>query len=227
MIPLLNIQSIEKSYGDNNLFSNLSFDLKSKEHLGLIGMNGSGKSTLLKIICGNTLPDTGELFFKNGTRCLYVPQKDNIDQNKSIEESLYTEIIKHIHEEKELQKAVKRAMGTGKFRDGSQKCKSLSGGLLKRLAITRAVASKPDLLLLDEPTNHLDINGILWLEALLKNAKFTFIVVTHDRYFLNNVCDHIMELGKQYPEGYLRVKGDYNKFNREKINFLKAPLLRC
>ena len=222
MIPLLTIQSIEKSYGNTNLFSNLCFDLKPKEHLGLIGMNGSGKSTLLKIICGEILPDSGEFILKNGTRCLYVPQKEELDQDKSIEESLCIEIKKHIHGEKEVQKAVKRALGTGRFTDPDQKCNSLSGGLQKRLAITRAIASKPDLLLLDEPTNHLDINGILWLEDLLKNAKFSFIVVTHDRYFLNSVCNHIMELGKQYPNGYLRVAGDYNKFNKAKINCMKA-----
>ena len=222
MIPLLTIQSIEKSYGNNNLFSNLSFDIKQKEHLGLIGMNGSGKSTLLKIICGKTLPDSGELILKNGMRCLYVPQKEELDQDKSVEDSLCIEIQKHIHEEKELQKAVKRALGTGKFNDANQQCKSLSGGLQKRLAITRAVASEPDLLLLDEPTNHLDINGILWLEGLLKNAKFSFIVVTHDRYFLNSVCNHIMELGTQYPDGFLRVNGDYNKFSKEKTNYMNA-----
>ncbi|MCK5100426.1 MAG: ABC-F family ATP-binding cassette domain-containing protein, partial [Desulfobacteraceae bacterium] len=222
MIPLLTIRSIEKSYGNSNLFSKLSFDLKQKEHLGLIGINGSGKSTILKMICGKTLPDTGELILKSNTRCLYVPQKEEIDQNKSVEQSLYQEIEKHIHEEKELQKAVKRALGTGKFDNADQKCKSLSGGLQKRLAITRAVASQPDLLLLDEPTNHLDINGILWLEELLKNARFSFIVVTHDRYFLNSICNNIMELGKHYPDGFLRIKGDYNSFEKERKNFIKA-----
>ncbi|MCD4743701.1 MAG: ABC-F family ATP-binding cassette domain-containing protein [Desulfobacteraceae bacterium] len=222
MIPLLTIKSLEKSYGNNNLFSNLYFDLKSKEHIGLIGMNGTGKSTLLKIICGKTLPDTGEAILQNSARCLYVPQKEILDQEKSIEENLYQEIQKHIHGEKELQKAVKRALGTGYFNNADQLCKSLSGGLQKRLAITRAVASEPDLLLLDEPTNHLDINGIIWLEELLKNAGFSFIVITHDRYFLNSVCNNIMELGKQYPDGFLRINGDYNRFDKEKINFIKA-----
>ncbi len=222
MIPLLSIKSIEKSYGNSNLFSNLSFDLKPQEHLGLIGMNGTGKSTLLKIICGSSLSDSGEFKLKSGTRCLYVPQKDEINLDINIEETLLFEIKKYIHEEKELLKTVKQALGTGKFTDPYQKCKSLSGGLQKRLAITRAIASKPDLLLLDEPTNHLDINGILWLEELLKNAKFSFIVATHDRYFLNNVCTHIMELGKQYPNGYLRTKGSYDRFNKEKINILNA-----
>ncbi len=222
MIPLLSIKSIEKSYGNNNLFSNLSFDLKPQEHLGLIGMNGTGKSTLLKIVCGNSLSDSGEFKLMSGTRCLYVPQKDEIDQDKNIEETLLFEIKKYIHEEKELLKAVKQALGKGKFTNPDQKCKSLSGGLQKRLAITRAIASKPDLLLLDEPTNHLDINGILWLEELLKNAKFSYILATHDRYFLNNVCTHIMELGKQYSNGYLRTKGNYDRFNKEKINILNA-----
>ncbi|MCP3901716.1 MAG: ABC-F family ATP-binding cassette domain-containing protein, partial [Desulfobacteraceae bacterium] len=222
MIPIVTIQSIEKSYGNNNLFSNLSFDLKPKEHLGLIGMNGTGKSTLLKIICGNSHSDSGECKLKSNTRCLYVPQKEEIDQSKSIEETLFIEIQKHIHEKKELLKAVKQGLGTGKFANPDQQCSSLSGGLQKRLAITRAIASKPDLLLLDEPTNHLDINGILWLENLLKNAKFSFIVATHDRYFLNSVCNHIMELGKQYPNGYLRTKGNYDRFNKEKINVLNA-----
>ncbi|MCK5096767.1 MAG: ATP-binding cassette domain-containing protein, partial [Desulfobacteraceae bacterium] len=144
MIPLVTIRSLEKSYGNNNLFNNLCFDIKLTEHLGLIGMNGSGKSTLLKIICNKTQPDSGESILKTNTRCLYVPQKEKIDQEKSIKENLYQEIQKHIHGEKELQKAVKRALGTGKFDNADQKCKSLSGGLQKRLAITRAVASEPD-----------------------------------------------------------------------------------
>ncbi len=222
MIPFLTIRSIEKSYGNTNLFSNLSFDLKPKEHLGLIGMNGSGKSTLLKIISGETLPDFGESILKNHTRCIYVPQKDEIDPDKTIEQILLFEIEKHIHGEKDIQKSVKRAIGTGQFDHAHQKCSSLSGGLQKRLAITRAVASQPDLLLLDEPTNHLDINGILWLEQLLKISKFSFIVITHDRYFLNSVCNNIMELGKQYPDGFLKVNGNYTKFNKEKIKLLKA-----
>ncbi len=222
MIPLVTIRSIEKSYGNNNLFTDLCFDIKPNEHIGLIGMNGSGKSTLLKIICNKGLPDAGESILKTNTRCLYVPQKEEIDQEKTIKENLYQEIQKHIQGEKELQKAVNRALGKGKFDNADQKCESLSGGLQKRLAITRAVASEPDLLLLDEPTNHLDINGILWLEELLKNAKFSFIVVTHDRFFLNTVCNNIMELGKQYPDGFLRVKGDYTKFKKERINFLSA-----
>jgi ABC transport system ATP-binding/permease protein len=222
MIPLLTIRSIEKSYGNNNLFNNLCFDLKPKEHLGLIGMNGSGKSTLLKIICKKAIADSGESLLKTNTRCLYVPQKEELDLEKSIKENLVSEIRRHIPDEKELQKAVKRAIGKGKFDDADQKCKFLSGGLQKRLAITRAIASEPDILLLDEPTNHLDINGILWLEGLLKNAGFSFIVVTHDRFFLNTVCNNIMELGKQYPEGYLRVNGDYDRFKKERTKFLST-----
>ncbi len=222
MIPLLTIKSIDKAYGNTTLFSNLSFDLKPKERLGLVGMNGTGKSTLLKIISKKTLPDSGECILKTNLRCLYVPQKENLDQDKTIKENLDKEIKKYIHDEKEQVKALKRALGTGKFDNGELKCKTLSGGLQKRLAITRAIASEPDLLLLDEPTNHLDINGILWLEALLKNARFSFIVVTHDRYFLNSVCNNIMELGRQYIDGFLKTKGDYTKFKKTRLNFIQA-----
>ncbi len=222
MIPLLTIKSIEKTYGDNTLFSSLSFLLMQKEHLGLIGMNGSGKSSLLKIICGKSQVDYGESILKKGQRCLYVPQTEKIDLSKTIEQNLYKEIQNHIHDKKEVKRAVQKGLGTGNFQDSDEKCSQLSGGLLKRLAITRAVASNPDLLLLDEPTNHLDINGIFWLEKLLKNATFAFIVVTHDRHFLNNVCSNIMELGKQYPDGFFRIKGDYKKFEKERVNFLST-----
>ncbi len=222
MIPFLTIQSLGKSYGNTDLFSNLSFDIKPGERLGLIGINGSGKSTLLKIIAGNASPDEGESKLKSRVRCIYVPQTDETDPEISIEMALNIELKKYFHGEKELARAVNRALGTGGFQNSRQKCGSLSGGLVKRLAITRAAACEPDLLLLDEPTNHLDINGIIWLENLLAKSDFTFIVVTHDRYFLNSVCNQIMELGRQYPYGYLRIRGDYDRFNKEKIKLITA-----
>ena len=168
MSVLFSVKEISKTYGDDTLFSDLSFDVKTGEKLGLIGMNGSGKSTLLKIICGLSLPDTGEVNVKSGEQLVYLSQEDKFDPDLTVEQVLYQSLESLHIEDKERHRRVSRAMGKGGFADANEKVGQLSGGWRKRLAITRALCLEPDLLLLDEPTNHLDIAGILWLEKTLK-----------------------------------------------------------
>ena len=122
--------------------------------------------------------------------------------------------------EREAQRSI--ALAAAGFENGDQIVGTLSGGWKKRLAIARALVQRPDLLLLDEPTNHLDLQGVLWLESLLKSASFAFVLVSHDRYFLENVTNRIVELNRAYPEGYLSIKGNYSEFLTQKEDFLAA-----
>ncbi len=220
MSLIFSLKNISKTYGDDTLFQDLSFDFKLNEKQGLIGMNGSGKSTLLKLIAGEVKPDTGELITKTGLRFVYLPQEDHLDPDKTIEDHLYNCLKDSPFDEKERHRIVQKALGKTGFPDPNLTASDLSGGWKKKLSITRALCCRPDLLLLDEPTNHLDINGILWLEDVLKSARFSFIVVSHDRSFLENVCLNIMEIGQYYPSGYFKIQGQYKKFEKERQNFL-------
>ncbi len=222
MSSVFSLKNISKTYGDDTLFSDLSIDFKANEQLGLIGMNGSGKSTLLKLVAQLTEPDTGELMIQSGCRFVYLSQKDNFDPDQTIEQVLFNIAKNYIFDEKEQHRIVQRAIGKGLFEDPTAQIKTLSGGWKKKLAITRALCSQPDMLLLDEPTNHLDINGIIWLENILKTASFSFIVVSHDRTFLENICKNVMEIGMYYPEGFFRTAGQYKNFIKQREKFLIA-----
>ncbi|OGR22801.1 MAG: toluene ABC transporter ATP-binding protein [Desulfobacterales bacterium RIFOXYA12_FULL_46_15] len=222
MTLMFNLKNISKTYGDDTLFQDLSFDFKLNEKLGMIGMNGSGKSTLLKLIAGLVQPDTGELIARAGLKFVYLPQEDSLDPGRTIEEHLYNCLINSTFDEKERHRIVQKALGETGFPDPNLTASALSGGWKKKLAVTRAICCRPDLLLMDEPTNHLDIGGILWLEEILKSARFSFIVVSHDRSFLENVCLDIMEIGHYYPTGYFKIQGQYKKFEKERQNFLIA-----
>jgi len=220
MSHIFSLKNVSKTYGDDTLFHDLSFDFKLKEQIGLIGMNGSGKSTLLKIIANEIEPDTGELITNTGLRFIYLPQEDHLDSDQTVEQLLYDSSKGSPFDDRERHKIVQKSLGKGEFENINMPVGNLSGGWKKKLAITRALCCKPDILLLDEPTNHLDINGILWLEELLKSAQFSFIVVSHDRTFLENVCLNVMEIAKYYPEGYFKITGQYKKFEKERKKFL-------
>ena len=222
MSLVFSLKNVSKTYGDDTLFHDLSIDFKLNEQLGLIGMNGSGKSTFLKLIANITQPDTGEFIAKTGLRVIYLPQEDQLNPDQTVEQILYDSIKDSPFDEKERHKIVQTSLGKGGFTDANLLSKNLSGGWVKRLTITRALCCQPDILLLDEPTNHLDINGILWLEEILKTAGFSFIVVSHDRAFLENICSNVMEIGKYYPSGYFKIQGQYKKFEKERRKFLEA-----
>ncbi|WP_035237507.1 ABC-F family ATP-binding cassette domain-containing protein [Desulfobacter vibrioformis] len=222
MTVLVSIRELCKAYGDDTLFTGLSLDVKPGEKLGLIGMNGSGKSTLLKIICGFSTPDEGEISVQAGLSLVYLAQEDEFDTDLSIEQVLFNSLSSLDLQEKERHRRVNRALGSGGFTNAAIKTKELSGGWRKRLAITRAFCLEPDLLLLDEPTNHLDIAGILWLEQLLLTARFSFVAVSHDRAFLENVCSHTMEIARYYQGGVFKIQGNYLKFEQERDKYLEA-----
>nr|WP_319493239.1 ABC-F family ATP-binding cassette domain-containing protein [uncultured Desulfobacter sp.] len=222
MTVLVSVKELCKAYGDDTLFTGLTVDVKPGEKLGLIGMNGSGKSTLLKIICGESAPDEGEVGVQPGLALVYLAQEDTFDTDLTIEQVLFNSLSSLDMQEKERHRRVNRALGLGGFADAAQKTKGLSGGWRKRLAITRAFCQEPDLLLLDEPTNHLDIAGILWLEQMLSTARFSFVAVSHDRAFLENVCSHTMEIARYYQGGVFKIQGNYRKFEQERDKYLEA-----
>ncbi len=224
MTLIFSYKSIYKTYGETPVFEDLSVNFTSTERLGLIGGNGSGKSTLLKIMAEKDSPDKGDKFLKSFTKLIYLPQEDELEPDKTVEETLIDGLANEKIDDQERYRRVKKILGVAKFEDESQKCSTLSGGWRKRLAIARSLTLEPDLFLLDEPTNHLDINGILWLEDLLKKAAFAFVVVSHDRCFLENVSHKVMELGKFYPEGQFTINGGYNKFVKHRQTFIEGQL---
>ncbi|MEO8659752.1 MAG: ABC-F family ATP-binding cassette domain-containing protein [Bryobacteraceae bacterium] len=226
MAVLLVCSSVSKSFGSDPLFENVSFAINDGDRLGLVGPNGSGKSTLLKILAGQMDPDTGESSVRKGVRLSYVPQDAAFESGLTAIQVLEEALDGEHMEDDEKQARVSSTLGKAGFPSGSVDAASLSGGWKKRLAIARAVVMAPDILLLDEPTNHLDFEGILWLEKMLASAPFASIVVSHDRYFLENVVNQMAELNRIYPEGIYRSEGNYSRFLEKKDEYLVAHAKR-
>ena len=223
--PLLSVMGAGKSFGAAPLFSNISIHIREGERLGLIGPNGSGKSTLLKIMAGMLEPDTGTRTVRKLTRIGYVPQEPEfaagITAGMVLEAALPAR-GEHGMDEAERAAAVSVTLGKAGFADGSATVESLSGGWKRRLSIARELIRNPDVLLLDEPTNHLDLEGILWLEALVEAAPFATVIVSHDRYFLENAATEVAEINRAYPDGMFRAEGNYADFLELREAFLEA-----
>lgn len=207
---LVSCQSVGKSYGLNHLFSDITLSVHAGEKLGLVGPNGSGKSTFLKLLADVESADGGQIARTGGVNLVHLPQSDRFPPEASVGEVLHASLPGVLREQG--LDAIRDLIQEAGFSGTDQSVETLSGGWRKRLAITCALAQSPDLLLLDEPTNHLDLEGILWLESRLKSASFAFVLVSHDRYLLQNVTNRIIELDKRYPNGYLSVAGDYATF---------------
>src|SRR6476619_429094 len=205
MAVLLSVESLTKSYTSRPLFENLSFTIAEGDHIGLVGPNGSGKSTLLKNLAGVEQPDSGTRAVRKGVRIGYVPQDAVFTPGLSVEEVVLDALSGAPLDDYEQASRIARALGKAGFTDRSLATDALSGGWRKRLAIARELALEPDVLLLDEPTNHLDVDAILWLEALLRSEPEAFVVVSHDRYFLENVAKRMLELNRVYPGGMLQT----------------------
>ena len=202
MALLLNGRELKKSFGARPLFEGISLTISDGDRLGLIGPNGTGKSTLLQILAGRVDTDKGEVALRRLARMTYVQQESVFTPGITVAEAVKAD-------EDPRQQSMLSQAG---FDDIHVPVESLSGGWKKRVAIIQALTGEPDLLLLDEPTNHLDLQGILWLEKLLAQARFAAIVITHDRYFLENVSTHVAEMAPAYPGGLFMVKGAYGEF---------------
>lgn len=219
---LLSCESISKSYGVRALFANLTLALCEGDHVGLIGPNGSGKSTLLKILAGLETPDQGTRTLRGHTRVGYVPQEPSFPPDHSIEHVLEEALTAAGRDPHEEGRRIARALSIGTFPDPEQSVDTLSGGWRKRLAITQALLLEPDVLLMDEPTNHLDVEGILWLERLLRNRAKAFLVISHDRRFLESIASRMVELNRCYPEGRFEARGRYSDFLEQRDAALQA-----
>jgi len=237
----LSVENISKSYGERILFKDISFGINKDQKIAFVAKNGTGKTSILNIIAGLDVPDSGQIVSRKNISIAYLAQKDNLDNNLTIEESVfntdnkilsvisqYEKALKNPENEEAYQKAFelmeqfnawdfetqyKQILSKLKLDDVSQKVASLSGGQKKRLSLAIVLIHKPDLLILDEPTNHLDLEMIEWLEDFFAKEKITLFMVTHDRYFLERVCDEILELdeGKIY-----KYKGNYSYYLEKK-----------
>ena len=222
MAILLSGQGLSKSFGARTLFDDISLEVGDGERLGLIGPNGSGKSTLLKILAGALEPDHGTCTRRKGLRTGYLPQEDVFPAGFTIEQVLQAALADLHLEDYECDHRVAAMISRFEFADRTTPADKLSGGWRKRLALARELVREPDVLMLDEPTNHLDLEGILWLEKLLKNASFAVVVVSHDRYLLENATNRVVELSRAYPQGYFRAAGNYSEFLVKREEFLEA-----
>lgn len=237
----LSVENVAKSYGTRKLFEGVSFGLAEGEKAALVARNGSGKTTLLRLLSGAEAPDSGNVTFRKSIRVAFLSQEPELNENSTILESAlaaenpmsralirYEKALENMENAEAYQKAfddmdhlkawdfegqVKMVLGKLGLHEVHQKIASLSGGQRKRVALASILISQPDLLILDEPTNHLDLDMIEWLETFLAQRGLTLLMVTHDRYFLESICDTILEFdgGKLY-----RHPGNYSKFLERK-----------
>ena len=237
----LNVEGISKSYGELELFSNISFSIHKDQKIAFVAKNGSGKTSILNILSGKDVPDSGQIVVRKGLRLAFLDQEPDLNPKLSIEEHIFTSdlpILKIIetyesalqnpedtdgyqsafeamerHNAWEFETQYQQILFQLKLEDLKAKIASLSGGQKKRLALAEALISKPDILILDEPTNHLDLKMIEWLEDYFAKTQQTLFMVTHDRYFLERVCNEIIELdhGKLYT-----YKGNYSYYLEKK-----------
>jgi len=224
--PIVNAQALSKAFGADPLFQNVWFTISQGDRIGLIGPNGSGKSTLLKILAGSIDPDSGEVSLRKRARLSYVEQDSKFQPGFTVRSVIDAALEKGGVPQVDRAGRSAETLGRAGFDDLGAEATSLSGGWQKRLSIVEALVQAPDILLLDEPTNHLDLGGIEWLEGLLRQAAFASVIVSHDRYFLENIATEIAELSRVYPGGVLRVHGSYSTFLEKKEEFLHAQSKR-
>jgi ATP-binding cassette subfamily F protein uup len=223
---LINAANLTHAFGSSPLFQDVSFSISENERIGLIGRNGSGKSTLLQILAGIRVPDSGTVSVRKNAAIGYVAQDSLFPPGISVRDVIRQAMDRAAVASEEQAAREAEVLGRAGFLRFDAEAASLSGGWQKRLAVAEAVVSNPDVLLLDEPTNHLDIRGIEWLEKFLQAGQFASVVVSHDRYFLDNVATSIIEIDRAYSGGTYRVQGSYSSFLEEKDSFLIAQAKR-
>lgn len=224
MAILISCQSISKSYSSRPLFRDISFGVEERERIGLIGPNGAGKSTLLKILAGKSQPDEGSVVARRRLRISFLAQNQEFPGDQTVEEIVTNAANEVEFEDYERDASVDSTLAAIGFPDRNAKADTLSGGWRKRLGVACVLAQRPELLFMDEPTNHLDLEGILWLETVLKSSNFSYLVVSHDRAFLESIAQRVIELNPTFPQGYLSVKGNYSRYLEAKDQQVEAQV---
>ena len=221
-IPYLDVQQLTKSFGSLVLFENISFSIAEGQKVGLIAKNGTGKSTLLSVLSGKEGYDSGEIIFRRDLRVGMLEQSPVFDTKESVLDACFN----HQGDPEKVLKA-KQILTQLKIRDLQQPMGQLSGGQQKRVALANVLITDPDLLILDEPTNHLDLEMIEWLEGFLNRGNKTLLMVTHDRFFLDRVCNLILELDDQTIYTYRGNYSYYLEKRQERIDNRRAEIARA
>ena len=221
-IPYLDVQNLTKSFGAQVLFKDISFSIAEGQHVGLVAQNGTGKSTLLSILTGKEGYDSGSIIYRNDLRVGMLEQSPHFDPEESVLDACFN----HEGNPERLLKA-KQILTMLKLYDLDQPMGQLSGGQQKRVALANVLILEPDFLILDEPTNHLDLEMIEWLEGYLSRGNKTIFMVTHDRYFLDNVCNTILELDNNTIYTYRGNYSYYLEKRQERIDNTRAEIARA
>ena len=219
MKPYLQVENLTKSYGDRLLFDSVTFGVNEGDKIGLIAKNGTGKSTLLRILSGSEAPDSGSVTFRNDLRVGFLAQMPEFEKGKSIMDNLLATVRPEQHEEWGHEDRIRQMLSQLGIDDPSREVDHLSGGQLKRVALAQVLLGNPDLLILDEPTNHLDLASVEWLENYLTRMRVTLLMVTHDRYFLDRVCNKIIEIDMQQIFTY---EGNFDLYLRRRAERIEA-----
>lgn len=221
-IPYLDVQNLTKSFGAQVLFKDISFSIAEGQHIGLVAQNGTGKSTLLSILTGRESYDSGNIIYRNDLRVGMLEQNPKFDPKESVLDACFN----HEGNPNRILKA-KQILTMLKINDLDQPMEQLSGGQQKRVALANVLILEPDFLILDEPTNHLDLEMIEWLEGYLSRGNKTIFMVTHDRYFLDNVCNTILELDNKTIYTYRGNYSYYLEKRQERIDNTRAEIARA
>lgn len=222
MTPLLDVQNISKAFGAHVLFKNISFSIAEGQHVGLIAKNGTGKSTLLSLLSGKESVDSGSIIFRRDIKVGFLEQQPKFDPEESVLDACFN----HQGDPDRILKA-KQILTQLHITDLTQPMGQLSGGQQKRIALANVLITEPDLLILDEPTNHLDLEMIEWLEGYLQRGNKTLLMVTHDRYFLDRVCNLILELDNHTVYSYRGNFQYYMEKRQERIDATRAEIERA
>ena len=222
MTPLLDVQNISKAFGAHVLFENISFSIAEGQHVGLIAKNGTGKSTLLSLLSGKESVDSGSIIFRRDIKVGFLEQQPKFDPEESVLDACFN----HQGDPDRILKA-KQILTQLHINDLTQPMGQLSGGQQKRIALANVLITEPDLLILDEPTNHLDLEMIEWLEGYLQRGNKTLLMVTHDRYFLDRVCNIILELDNHTVYSYRGNFQYYMEKRQERIDATRAEIERA
>mgnify|MGYP001632486245 FL=1 len=222
MTPLLDVQNVSKAFGAHVLFENISFSIGEGQHVGLIAKNGTGKTTLLSLLSGKESVDSGSIIYRKNIRVGFLEQQPKFDPEESVLDACFN----HNGDPDKILKA-KQILTQLRITDLNQPMGQLSGGQQKRIALANVLITEPDLLILDEPTNHLDLEMIEWLEGYLSRGNKTLLMVTHDRYFLDRVCNLILELDNHTIYAYRGNFRYYMEKRQERIDTTRAEIERA